>query len=137
MWLILFKKRAFPSRETNSSRMSGLRFRDGEGAPAIEGADRRDYEDIMALVEKSPFEFEADDRIKRRRRFGEAVDRAPGSGSVGHRADRGAVSIVYDGTSNHRDLDGELRFGVAVRARRRRRDPIGLSPGAERRRRPL
>ena len=69
--------------------------------------------------------------IKRRRRFREAVDHAHGPASVGHRADRGAVSIVYDGTSNHRDLDGELRFGVAVCARRSRRDRIGLSPGAQ------
>ncbi len=78
-----------------------------------------------------PLRFEADDRIKRRRRFREAVDHAHGPASVGHRADRGAVSIVYDGTSNHRDLDGELRSGVAVCARRSRRDRIGLSPGAQ------
>ena len=82
----------------------------------------------MALVEKSPFEFEADARAKRQRRFGEAVDGAHGPAGLGRRADRGAVSIGFDRTSNHRGMGGELRFGVAFRARRRRR--IGLSPRA-------
>ena len=51
----------------------------------------------MALVDKSPFEFEADARVRRPRRFGEAVDGAHGPVGPGRRADRGVVQLVSTG----------------------------------------
>ena len=46
---------------------------------------------------RNPLRFEADARVKRQCRFGEAVDGAHGPAGTDHRADRGAVWTVFDG----------------------------------------